>query len=161
MEKMEEWILSAACCGILMALIHSLLPKGTWSRLGQLAGGILMILTVVGPLVTLDMDQVMGQLELLAARQEEESETLNEEAWSITEELINEEYEAYILERAQELGILCQVEIECRETDAGIPIPGQVIVTGDLQDDAKTVLSQLIADEFGADVKLRCGEERG
>lgn len=158
-EKIGSWILSVACCGILVSLVQSLLPKGVWSRIGQFTGGILMILTVAGPLTKFDAEGVKAQLDRLTVRQQAAGEAQTEVSADAAAKLIIREYHAYILEQAEALGVSCRVEVECRETEAGLPIPENVVVTGELEEGEGKALSDWIAEEFGVSVELRGGEE--
>ena len=119
-----------------------------------------MILTVAGPLVRFDADDVLPQLKRMAADLPGGESAWIEEDGIVAAGLIIEEYRAYVLEQAQALGVSCQVEVRCREMEFGLPLPEKVILTGELGEAEGNALSQQIAEKLCVAVELRGGEER-
>lgn len=50
-EWLREWLLGVVAAAMAVALIQSLTPKGTVGKIGRLAGGLLLLLAIVRPLL--------------------------------------------------------------------------------------------------------------
>ena len=149
MEKIEAWIYSVACCGMLLSVVQVMLPKGVWKQIGMLAGGILLIITAVDPLLDLNEEDLASYLSGLAAEEEISGEQISERSEKMLEALIAEEYRAYILENAKTLEISCDVQVVCTAAASGIPVPDTVVITGALQPGERERLAALIEENLG------------
>ena len=116
----REWLLGVLCAAVLAALADRLSPQGTAGKIGRMAGGLLLLIAVVRPVVQAD-------LSVLASASLPVWEEIGEAAWAETDmgllkNIIGEETGAYILDKAEELGIPCtRVEVTCEEKD-GVPL---------------------------------------
>ena len=53
-EFLGKWLMGVTCAAIILALAEGLSPAGGPKRAARLAGGLLLLLAVVKPLVSLD-----------------------------------------------------------------------------------------------------------
>lgn len=158
--RVGEWILSVTCCGIIVSIVQSLLPAGMWKRIGMLAGGLLLITTVVDPLVDLEVEDLEDYLMGFSAQQEELGENLSDGSRELLEKLITEEYRTYILNSAEELGIFCDVSVSCEITNEGIPLPSAVVIVGSMQPEQREKLTSIIESELGVAEEAQIYRER-
>ena len=121
-ELIRQWIISVTCAAMLTAVIQTLLPKGGTGAAGRLAGGLLLLIATVQPLVGLDYDSLAQSMTQLRLGQTQ----------------------SYILDKAQELGMTCQVTVTCERRDEGIPFPRAVTVSGSFTQEQADRLSQII-----------------
>ena len=111
-------------------------------KIGRMAGGLLLLIAVVRPVVQAD-------LSVLASASLPVWEEIGEAAWAETDmgllkNIIGEETGAYILDKAEELGIPCtRVEVTCEEKD-GVPYPSSVRISGPIGEAQRRALSRTI-----------------
>lgn len=146
---MSAWIISAACCAVVVSVLQQLLPKGGMKKIGMLAGGALLLLTVLQPLTALDADLLSIYTEKLNIQQTVSEEELSKGSKSLLEKLIAEESRAYILEWADEIGISCEAEVWCETDEHGIPLPAGVTVTSNAGEEKLRLLAERIESELG------------
>lgn len=55
MELLRQWLTGVTCAAIIVALADSLMAGGTVRKIGQLAGGLLLLAAVVKPVLEVDL----------------------------------------------------------------------------------------------------------
>ena len=104
-----------------------------------------MILVLLRPVVRMDLENLHFSLDALR----QEAETLEEEyTRQQAEQLsagIEEELASYIWDKAQALGLDCQVSVTVESGEDGVPLPRSVTVTGTYSEE----LSQIIETDLG------------
>ena len=147
-ELIRQWIIAVTCAAMLAAILQTLLPKGGTGAAGRLAGGLLLLIATVQPLLSLDYDslaQSMTQLRLEEYRSDQELAEANS---SLLEELIEQETRSYILDKAEELGVVCQVRVTAWTESGDYPVPDGLEITGDLTQGEQAALTRVIAAEL-------------
>ena len=148
MEMLREWIVGITCVSVLLAAAQSLMPEGNIRKIGNLAGGLLLILTMAAPLTKIDMNAISLPLTEYRMANSNHAELLELENSRLLKELIEEQTEAYILDKAQELGANCTVEVYYEYSDEGTAYPVAVTVRGNLNEEQKRKLSQRIESDL-------------
>ncbi len=128
-ETLRQWILSLAATGLLTALALQVTPKGRVHKILQLVCGVAMIFALVSPVLELDFSAYSLNL----ARYREEAaqwETAAEESSSrLTRTIIEAECAAYILDKAQDLGLgLTSVTVTAKWGDVSAWCPDTVYI---------------------------------
>lgn len=149
MDVMRQWLLAVVCGAMLAAVIQALLPKGGAGRIGRLAGSLVLLLAVISPLLRLDAQELTLSMTKYRLAQSEYVEDLSKMNREVLKEIIAEQTEAYILDKAQELGITCRVTVLCEGGDAETPCPSQVRVTGELSPEQEQSLMRVIETQLG------------
>lgn len=119
MEAVREWILSVVVVSMLVTLSQTLVPKGTFAGVSQLIGGLLLLITLLTPLTQVEgwvlptglqdyRVQIQDQQAVFAAMEQTQLELG-----------IAQGTQAYILDKAEALGIACQVEVVTAIDDSG------------------------------------------
>ncbi len=127
MEWIKSWLFSVVCAAMVAAVAEALSPKGFPKRLARYAGGLLILLTVLGPVKQLDSDVIADAIAGLKGRYSGYTETFAAQNAEVTKAIIEEETAAYISDKAAGLGITqCRVEVRCRVTEEGFPAPETV-----------------------------------
>lgn len=61
--------------------------------------------------------------------------------------VIEEQCAAYVMDKAAELGITCQVRVTCTQEEAGVFLPWRCSVTGDLaQEEQEQLVREIQSD---------------
>ena len=145
MDLLRTWLFGLTAVSAPLALAESLVTQEGIRRVLRLAGGVLMILVLLQPVVHMDL----GELHFSPDALRQEAEALEEEyAWqqeAALETGIEEELASYIWDKAQALGLSCQVRVTVETGADGIPVPRSVTVTGAYSED----LSEIIETDLG------------
>ena len=145
MDLLRTWLFGLTAVSALLALAESLVTQEGIRRVLRLAGGVLMILVLLQPVVHMDL----GDLRLSPDALRQEAEALEEEyarqQEAALETGIEEELASYIWDKAQALGLSCQVRVTVETGADGIPVPRSVTVTGAYSED----LSEIIETDLG------------
>lgn len=145
MDLLRTWLFGLTAVSALLALAESLVTQEGIRRVLRLAGGVLMILVLLQPVVRMDL----GDLRFSPDALRQEAEALEEEyarqQEAALETGIEEELASYIWDKAQALGLSCQVRVTVETGADGIPVPRSVTVTGAYSED----LSEIIETDLG------------
>ena len=145
MDLLRTWLFGLTAVSALLALAESLVTQEGIRRVLRLAGGVLMILVLLQPVVRMDL----GDLRFSPDALRQEAEALEEEyarqQEAALETGIEEELASYIWDKAQALGLECRASVTVETGADGVPMPRSVTVTGDYSEE----LSGIIASDLG------------
>lgn len=143
MELIRTWLIGVTCAAMVVAVADSLTPNGTVKKIGRLIGGLVLLVAVVKPLMSLDY----GVLAMATAPYLEatDSQDLDKTNLDLMKTIIGEKTGAYILDKAEELGARCtSVVVTCQVGEGNLPYPAAVTVRGDLTAAQQGALSRCI-----------------
>lgn len=148
MDGIREYLISVTAAALLCGILKSLMgEKGNSAALVRLICGIFLALTMIRPLKELNLQD----FSLLPTGLLEEARLTSGEGEEYTrqakEDLIIQQCEAYILDKAQTLEASIQVEIQISQE--GEPIPAGSIITGNLSPYARNQLSKTLEEDLG------------
>ncbi len=154
MDSIRGYLLSVVAACLLYAVCNALLRGEALRRVMRLAGGVLVLLVVLTPLVSLRFDGIKSFLRDF----EETTEFDIEASQRASKEAINERVraaaEAYIEEKALAWGITVQAKV--RLSDDEYPVPSFVTLIGNLSVNQASELSELITKQLG--IPAECQE---
>ena len=159
-EMVRQWLLGVACTALVMAVADSLAPEGSVKRVCRMAGGLALLLAAVGPFIRLDSGMLTDMLEGYRAQVQSYEETLEEQNILFYQTIIEENTAAYIVDKAEELGIFCQAEVTFSYDEDGVPCPWEVTARGEWTDEARVTLERLLEDDLGVPIQRQHYEER-
>ena len=159
-ELVRQWLLGVACTALVMAVADSLAPEGSVKKICRLAGGLALLLAAVGPLIRLNSGELSQMLEEHRALIQSYEETLKEQNNLFYQTIIEESTAAYIVDKAEEMGISCQAEVTFSYDEDGVPCPWEVTAWGDWTDRARVALARLLEDDLGVPPQRQHYEER-
>ena len=145
---MRAYLLTVAAAAGLFSLLVTVLPDGRVRKTAQFTGALLLILTVLAPIMKLDSDDFARaiakvQIDTSAFRRD----TKNNDRELIAQ-LIKEESQTYILDKAAELGINVTAEVTLSE-GSEYPYPVSVVLRGSPSEQAQNRLSSIIECDLG------------
>lgn len=153
MGVIREWLLGVTCSAMVMALAESLAPEGGVKKVCRLAGGLVLLLAAIGPVVKLDEDAMAKALAEYRVTAQDYSDSLAERNNLLYKTIIEENTAAYILDKAEEMGISCQVEVTYAYDDEGSPYPCSVTVRGSWTEEQQIHLSLFLENDLGISVQ--------
>ena len=150
MEWLKDWLLSMACAAVIAALAVALCPEGFPKKLTRWAGGLLLLLAVLGPVRRLESGEMADALAKYQLWPNDTVQAMAEENEELRKAIIARQTAAYISDKAAALGIQGpQVWVECRVTGDGFPAPESVVVRGSGTQEAWQALQRTITADFG------------
>ena len=147
MIEIRQYFLSVICVVVLCGLMQLLLPSGTAGALLKLICGLLVMITVVRPLLQDRFFQWDLALENIHREQELaiwEGENYSRES---LRKIIMEKTQAYILNKASELGADITVELELSRDSPYLP--KKVTLFGTITPYAKQQMAEFMESELG------------
>lgn len=152
MEQIREYLVSILCasmiCGIALALVGK---KETLGKLMKILTGLILTVVVLSPWVSIRLDDITFYLEDLQFEAEDAVASGSAYAASSMEEIIIENVQAYILDKAASQGV--EVTVEVRLSKEYPQVPTGVTISGSVSPYAKRILSQDISQNLGIPVE--------
>lgn len=142
---MSGYILSVTCAGVLAAILRVLAGEGAMGKLTKLLSGLFLAVTVLSPLVRIEIPDPARWLEDYMAEGEAAAQAGEVMAKEYSASIISAEVEAYILDKAADLG--CAVSAEVGLDDGGLP--RSVVLAGDIPTAQKAELTRMLAWDLG------------
>lgn len=143
MQFVQNWVTSIAAVTLIVSVITALCPKNAAGRTVVLASCLLMTATLLSPISRVDVSQLSDEMEKYSRDSEQRYKKLLGEQENIKEKLIEENVCAYILQRAESLGIECDISIQCKD---GVPYSAYITAENDAE---FLAASELVEKELG------------
>ena len=130
MAALREWLTAVLATAVLLSLAERLAPEGSLRKITSLVGGLILLLVLARPLTGLQAGEIRLDYGDQSAAVEQRREELQAENDKTLAELIARETEAYISDKAAELGLTVQVRVKTELRDDGVPMPVQAEIEG-------------------------------
>lgn len=147
---MYEGIRELCAVSLLCGAALSILPEGGVKRVAEILCTASLILAVISPIKEIDMDAYalesarLHELETSLAQQGQEA------GERINRLVIEQEYEAYIMDKARELGVNdLTADVEVQWSMEGFWMPYGVKLISNCGDSERERLSQLLVSDLG------------
>ena len=134
-------------CSVATKLIH----KGMVGSIIRLISGIVVAMCLLSPLIRIRLDDISSYIEGIQVDGEMiavEGENASREAMA---EIITEQTTAYILDRADALGLCLTVSVQLAED--GMPAPTGVVIRGAASAYARAQMNAHITEGLGIDTE--------
>ncbi len=148
MEVVRSWLLSVIAAAVLCSLAEALMPSGAVKRVGRLVCGLVLLYVVLSPVARLDLEGGQRWLEDYAAFLDQRKTELKGQTEERMKVIIEEQYAAYIVDKAREMEADCTARVGCREEE-GVFLPDTVRVAGVLNGQVRGDLARLISQDLG------------
>lgn len=143
MSAVRDWLLGVTAAALAVALAQALTPEGAVKKVGKLVGGMVLLLAVAKPLLSLEP----GALAVTAGAWEQ-GEAAARTGEDVMKTLIEEKTSAYIVDKGGALGMECTAQTQAEADGSGWMVPRQVTVRGTWSESQRQALSDLIAREL-------------
>lgn len=147
MSSVQKYIISIVSAAIICGIISGLIgKKGTYPAIVRLLCGLFVVITAVAPLKSLSFNEIPDFFADIQA----EAEAITDDAVVQTQEeffrRIKEDTEAYILDKASDLGLTIAVDVQY--STQGKIEPERVIISGNASPYRKNELKRIIATQL-------------
>ena len=149
MGAVRGWLLAVIAVSLLCAVADALMPPGGVRRVGRLVCGLVLMGAVLSPVAELDVEEGWRWLEDYLASVHSREAELTQTVESQRKVIIEQEYAAYIVDKAAELGVTCEARVECRRSEDGLYLPCRTEIAGPMTDGVRARLSQVIEEDLG------------
>ena len=161
-ELIRDWLVGITCGAIIVALADGLSPNGTVRKIGRLTGSLVLVLAMIQPVLRIDSRTFAGILTEYRVEAMGTADTLEEENGRLMKDIIADETCAYILDKAEELGISCEeVRVTCAVGENGVPYPESVVLVGVMSRTEQAELSQRIEADLAIPLERQTYESGG
>lgn len=148
MDGAREWLLAILSACVLCAVAESLMPSGPVKRMGKLVCGLVLLCALLSGMKGLDLEESQAWLRQWTSGMEEEKAELENQVNEGMKVIIEEKFEAYIVDKAAELGLACTAQVSCR-MEEGICVPDEIQVVGDFSPEEESQLRDCFQEELG------------
>lgn len=148
MTELGQYTVSVCCAGIFFAVILSLLPeKGLTSTVTRHICGVVTAFVVISPLKQIRLGDYIGIYDSLLYDAQAASAVGEQQTEDALADIIKQRSEAYILDKAQAMGVNLDVEITLSRDD--LPVPVSARIGGTVSPFIKLRLQRLLTEELG------------
>ena len=147
MDAIRKYLISLCAAALLCALVRALVPSGRMKKLCSLLCGIFLMtaaLSGISGWQLSDFAQELSKMQVAAEQARTGVEIRNREALCA---IIKSKTEAYIWDKADEMGVALEVEVETQDRGSG-PYPWRVTLTGTCGGEKRTALTQYIEENL-------------
>ena len=149
-EFIRLWIMGLTGAAFLAAIAMTLTPKGRPRAVVGLVSGLVTVVALIAPVLEFDYmayARHMSDFQVSLEARSQEWETAQERLTSL---IIRERSEAYILDKAESLGLVgLTVEVATAKSGDGWSYPYRVWISGDYSAEQQSALSEFLAGVFG------------
>lgn len=152
-EGIREWLTGIIAAALLLCVVYGIIPDGPVKRVGKITGGLVLMLALLRPVAGLNLETLSANLTNYRVEAGSYGENIEEANGRLMKTIIEERSAAYILERAEALGMDCKITVTCKTGEDRYPYPYEATITGSLsKEEKKTLTAMLKADlAIGAD----------
>ncbi len=147
MQGIKSYLLSLVAASLLCALARALLPKGAARRALSIGCALLLALTALRPLTKLNLESFSAALSRVKTDAESARSGVRLQNNDLVCTIIKQQCEAYISDKAEQLGLALQVSVSVGDAGA-YPHPTAVTLVGAATPQQQSALTQDIENNL-------------
>lgn len=144
MPQIGEYVISVCSSALVCCLITPFLKK---KSVGKILPGLFLLLTVLQPLVDIQIPSIENLTQQFQFEAQQAVMTGEETTRDEIGKIIKQRTAAYILQKADALGL--QLSVEVGISDSPLPTPDRITIIGPAAPYAKQQMQELISRELG------------
>lgn len=126
----REWLTSVVAVTLLLTVAQTLIPEGSIRKIAAFTGGLVLLAALLQPVLRTDLSRLQLDFELYDSMVQERQAELADARDRELAEVIASRTEAYILDKAAQLGLPVTVRVETETGAEGVPLPASADVAG-------------------------------
>ena len=142
MDAVREWLSSVVAAALLVSVAQSMVPEGSIRKIAGFTGGLILLAVLLQPALRTDLSALHLRFEDYEAAVAERQAELEEDQDRALADIIAERTEAYILDKASDLGLEISLRVETELDQEGLPIPAAVEIEGPRSEELATYLEE-------------------
>lgn len=147
-SAVRAWLIGITAAALIASLADGLVPEGVGRKITKLAGGLVMLIAIIQPIMNFDFKTMSGFLTEHQIKNEIGSSVLELENQRLLKIIIEDKTAAYIQDKAHKAGASCRVEVSCGINESGQIYPVYVTVYGNLTDQQQRDISRVIEGDL-------------
>ena len=147
MQAIRSYLLSVIAAAFFCSLILAMLPKGGVRRAAVLVSAIVMALVTLSPVSRLDYEDLARSIAAVRLQTQAAQTGVEVRNAELVETIIRQQCEAYILDKAADLGASIEAEVTIRDQGSG-PYPYRVTLCGEISGNERRILTQMITNDL-------------
>ena len=155
-EAVREWLTSLVLAAMLVTVAQSLIQPGTIRQIASFIGGLILLAVLLRPILASDLLGFEVDFTAWQATVEEREAELRREQGEELAAIIEERTEAYISDKAGELGLAVHARVETRAGNDGVPVPWSAELTGE----RSAELAACLTEDLGIPAERQVWHER-
>ncbi|MEG0777491.1 MAG: stage III sporulation protein AF [Oscillospiraceae bacterium] len=149
-ELFGEWIRAIAGAALIASVAISLTPSGKTKNVLRLICGVVLIIAMISPVIKPNMPAISMDMAKYRQNADELLKKAEESTNNLSRSIIEQESEAYILDKAQSMGIaINSVCVTAKWGDEGYWYPNEIEIVSNISPGEKNRLSNSIEAELG------------
>ena len=144
MEAVRDWIADVVAITMLLSVAQALIPEGGIRRIFSFSGGLVLVVVLLRPILGIDTESLTLQTDSCAEQIQQRQEELEQNARAEWEAIIEQETAAYILEKADALGVEISAEVRAETGPSGLPV-----LSAELTGVFSELLAEYLTEELG------------
>lgn len=150
MEFLGKWIAGLAAAALICGLALNLTPSGRVQKVLRLVCGMVIIVALISPLADFDIGALSLNSAYYRSRLSDLEDMAKETGDRLSRTIIEEECAAYILDKAQVIGISIErISVRAKWGDEGLFYPYEMSILAEGSDEQKDLLSMYVEGELG------------
>ena len=154
LTTLKLYILSVTVTALYVSICSTFISDGPVRKSASLIGSLILVLTVLAPVINIDETSIKRASNELQRQFDLEMSKLAVDDHTIMEDVIREQCEAYILDKAEEENMSLEVFITMG-SESDIPIPVGAEITGSVSDAQQEALSRIISEDLGIPLEMQ------
>lgn len=130
MAALREWLAAVVVVSLLLSVAESLIPEGNIRKIAGFTGGLILLLTLLQPVLRTDLGRLRLDMSDYDREITQRQSVLAEEGKNELVGLIEEKAEAYISDKAKQLGLEITVRVRTEMGADGVPYPAEAELEG-------------------------------
>lgn len=127
---MRSWLLGIVLTSLASGLARQIAPQGKEQAMVRLVCGLLLALAILRPLAGRDWEHLELELDGLRIQETELAGDYRKNQQDALSNIIAEKIEAYIWDKANQLGLSCTVTVTVSPNESGVPLPESAVIRG-------------------------------
>ena len=144
---LRAYLLRLIAAALLVAVAAAITPEGRVKRVVTFAGSLLLALVLLRPAGEVDVTDMSRAIARVQMEYNENATGIRAASLQVQSAIITQQAQAYILSKAESMGLAIQVQVETRD-DELYPYPWAVTLTGSVSADEKEVLARYIEENL-------------
>lgn len=149
MGQIKDWLVAVISVSVLTAAADSLMPPGGVKKVGKLVCALVLLCVLLRPLAALRGLDLAGYLEGYGEELRQREAQLEQQGEQAGKAVIEDYCAAYILDKAEQLGVSCRVEVDCVLSEEGLCLPVRARLWGKFEPAVQSRLTELLERELG------------
>lgn len=130
MAAAREWLTALTALTLLLSVAQLLTPQGTLREIVSFIGGLLLLLVLLQPLTDVELTDLTAELSACQTELEQRQDELERQQTEALTTRIEAETEAYIWDKAREMGLTLTVQVTAQPNHDGVPVPVRAVLNG-------------------------------